>query len=78
MVLPGIPFLLPILNAQPFTGITLMHFISLILTLPVQFYVAKPMYTMAFKSFMHGAYTMDVLITIGTFTAFTCMSLLMV
>jgi Cu+-exporting ATPase len=51
-------------------GIWLGDVICLLLTIPVQFGVGKRFYISAWKSLKHGSPTMDVLVVIGTSTAF--------
>jgi P-type Cu+ transporter len=64
-------------------GIWLGDVVCLLLTIPVQFGVGKRFYISAWKSLKHGSPTMDVLVVIGTSTAFffsvaaMCVSVLM-
>ncbi|KAI9486042.1 MAG: hypothetical protein EXX96DRAFT_547484 [Benjaminiella poitrasii] len=62
-----IPFFLP--------GVFLMDATQLLLTIPVQFIVGKRFLKSAFVSIIHGAPTMDVLVSISTLAAF-CFSVL--
>jgi Cu+-exporting ATPase len=51
-------------------GIWLGDVVCLLLTIPVQFGVGRRFYVSAYKSLKHGSPTMDVLVAIGTSTAF--------
>lgn len=51
-------------------GIYLGDVVALLLTLPVQFGLARRFYRNAWKSVKHGAATMDVLVVMGTSSAF--------
>jgi P-type Cu+ transporter len=51
-------------------GLWLGDVVCLLLTIPVQFGVGKRFYISAWKSLKHGSPTMDVLVVIGTSTAF--------
>ncbi|KAH7321363.1 E1-E2 ATPase-domain-containing protein [Stachybotrys elegans] len=51
-------------------GLYLGDVIYLILTIPVQFGIGKRFYVSAFKSIKHGSPTMDVLVILGTSSAF--------
>ncbi|KAH6657707.1 E1-E2 ATPase-domain-containing protein [Truncatella angustata] len=66
MVIPALDFgglkILP--------GLFLGDIICLCLTIPVQFGVGKRFYTSAYKSVKHGSPTMDVLVVLGTSSAF--------
>ncbi|WVN90560.1 uncharacterized protein L203_105799 [Cryptococcus depauperatus CBS 7841] len=53
------------------TGIYLGDLICLALTVPVQCWLARRFYTNAWKSLKHGSATMDVLVVLGTSSAFT-------
>lgn len=52
-------------------GLYLMDITQLVLTMPVQFGVGKRFLTSAFASILHGAPTMDVLVSISTLAAFS-------
>ena len=52
-------------------GIYLGDVVALLLTLPVQFGLARRFYRNAWKSLKHGSATMDVLVVTGTSAAFT-------
>ncbi|KAI7905119.1 E1-E2 ATPase-domain-containing protein [Cokeromyces recurvatus] len=58
-----IPFFIP--------GLFLMDTTQLLLTIPVQFSVGKRFLRSAFVSILHGAPTMDVLISVSTLAAFS-------
>ncbi|WRT69073.1 uncharacterized protein IL334_006056 [Kwoniella shivajii] len=53
------------------TGIYLGDLVCLLLTLPVQLFLARRFYENAWKSVKHGSATMDVLVVLGTSAAFT-------
>lgn len=53
-----------------FTGWYLGDILCLFLTLPVQFVIGRRFYRSAWKSLRHGTATMDVLVVIGTSSAF--------
>lgn len=53
------------------TGIYLGQVVCLLLTIPVQCFLAKGFYINAYKSLKHGSATMDVLVVLGTSSAFT-------
>ncbi|KJD99690.1 Cu2+-exporting ATPase [Cryptococcus gattii NT-10] len=57
------------------TGIYLGDLFCLVLTVPVQTWLAKRFYMNAWKSVKHGSATMDVLVVLGTSSAF-CYSVL--
>ncbi|KAI7891837.1 uncharacterized protein EV154DRAFT_463464 [Mucor mucedo] len=62
-IINEIPIFLP--------GLYLMDITQLVLTMPVQFGVGKRFLTSAFASILHGAPTMDVLVSISTLAAFS-------
>ncbi|WPH05051.1 heavy metal translocatin [Acrodontium crateriforme] len=66
------PMFIPILDIGSLNagGIWLGDVICLILTIPVQFGIGKRFYVSAYKSISHGSPTMDVLVVLGTSTAF--------
>lgn len=67
------PMVLPILDFGAFEiipGLFLGDIICLCLTIPVQFGIGKRFYTSAYKSVKHGSPTMDVLVVLGTSSAF--------
>jgi len=70
MIATHIPFLLPIINLHLFNGIYLGDLVVLTLTTPAQFWVGQKFYRNAFKALRHGAATMDVLVMIGTSSAY--------
>ncbi|KAI5927286.1 heavy metal translocatin [Camillea tinctor] len=51
-------------------GLFLGDIVCLCLTIPVQFGIGKRFYTSAYKSVKHGSPTMDVLVVLGTSSAF--------
>lgn len=70
MVARHIPFLRPLADARLAKGIYLGDVLSLILTTPVQFWLGKKFYKNSYKALKHGSATMDVLVTIGTSSAY--------
>jgi Cu+-exporting ATPase len=70
MVAMHIPFLRPIVNYKLCTGIYLGDLLVFVLTIPVQFWLGQKFYRNAWKSVRHGAATMDVLVVLGTTSAF--------
>jgi Cu+-exporting ATPase len=54
-----------------FQGIYLGDLVCLLLTIPVQCFLARGFYRAAYKSLKHGSATMDVLVVFGTTAAFT-------
>ncbi|EDU47684.1 ZntA Cation transport ATPase [Pyrenophora tritici-repentis] len=68
-----IPMFLPFLNyggIRIIPGLYLGDVICFFLTIPVQFGIGKRFYVSAYKSLSHGAPTMDVLVVLGTSSAF--------
>ncbi|EOA91240.1 Cu(2+)-transporting P-type ATPase [Exserohilum turcicum] len=68
-----IPMFLPFLNfggIKLIPGLYLGDVICLVLTIPVQFGIGKRFYVSAYKSMRHGSPTMDVLVVLGTSSAF--------
>ncbi|KAK9466481.1 E1-E2 ATPase-domain-containing protein [Lipomyces arxii] len=71
MILPFFPkadfgthtFLIP--------GLHVRELVSLILTTPAQFVIGRRFFVSAWKSLRHGSPTMDVLVALSTFTAFS-------
>jgi P-type Cu+ transporter len=57
-------------NTVILPGLRVDHFVEMILTIPVQFWVGWRFYKAAFKALSHQSYTMDVLITLGTTLSF--------
>ena len=67
------PMVLPFLNygaIRLFPGLWLGDLVCLILTIPVQFGIGKRFYISAYKSLKHKSPTMDVLVVLGTSSAF--------
>ncbi|KAI2641030.1 heavy metal translocatin [Xylaria nigripes] len=67
------PMFIPILDfgsIELFSGLFLGDVICLVLTIPVQFGIGKRFYISAYKSLKHRSPTMDVLVVLGTSTAF--------
>ncbi|KAF4768059.1 hypothetical protein HAV15_002796 [Penicillium sp. str.  len=75
MYLPGIDFG----SFAIFPGLYLGDLVCLALTIPVQFGIGKRFYVTSFKSLKHRSPTMDVLIMLGTSTAFfySCFTMIM-
>ncbi|KAJ1307096.1 hypothetical protein OPQ81_001214 [Rhizoctonia solani] len=78
MVAMHIPFLMPIVNFRMCTGIYLGDLLVFVLTIPVQFWVGRKYYHNAWKAVRHGSATMDVLVVLGTTSAFAYSVLVMV
>ncbi|CAE6387545.1 unnamed protein product [Rhizoctonia solani] len=70
MVAMHIPFLMPIVNYRICTGIYLGDLLVFFLTIPVQFWLGRRFYHNAWKAVKHGSATMDVLVVLGTTSAF--------
>lgn len=75
------PMFLPFLDygsLRILPGLYLGDLVCLGLTIPVQFGIGKRFYVSAYKSLSHGSPTMDVLVVLGTSTAFffSCASML--
>jgi Cu+-exporting ATPase len=51
-------------------GLSRMDLIGLVLSTPVQFYVGRRFYVASWKALKHGFATMDVLVVLGTSTAY--------
>ncbi|KAI1870938.1 hypothetical protein JX265_005978 [Neoarthrinium moseri] len=67
------PMAIPALDfggLQILPGLFLGDIICLCLTIPIQFGIGKRFYTSAYKSVKHGSPTMDVLVVLGTSSAF--------
>ncbi|CAG8581336.1 12703_t:CDS:2 [Dentiscutata heterogama] len=71
MILPGFGWGSVLVDVKLLPGIYSGDLISLILTIPVQFGVGKRFYITSYKALKHGSATMDVLIVLGTTSAFT-------
>ncbi|KAK3839056.1 MAG: haloacid dehalogenase-like hydrolase-domain-containing protein [Linnemannia gamsii] len=52
-------------------GLVLGDLLALVLTVPVQFGIGRRFIVSAYKSLKHGVATMDVLVSLGTLSAFT-------
>ncbi|KJZ77516.1 hypothetical protein HIM_03240 [Hirsutella minnesotensis 3608] len=70
MILPMCHPMLDFGNFALIPGLYLGDLICLILTIPVQFGVGHRFYISAYKSVKHGSPTMDVLVILGTSSAF--------
>ena len=70
MVAHHVPFLRPIVDYKITQGIYLGDLLSMLLTAPVQFWLGSRFYRNTYKSLRHGSATMDVLVTLGTTSAF--------
>ncbi|KAJ5544800.1 ATPase P-type K/Mg/Cd/Cu/Zn/Na/Ca/Na/H-transporter [Penicillium sp. DV-2018c] len=75
MYLPGLDFG----KFELFRGLYLGDLICLCLTIPVQFGIGRRFYVTSYKSLKHRSPTMDVLVMLGTSTAFfySCFTMLM-
>lgn len=71
MIAPMIPFLRPFIHLKIVRGVLLGDVICLFLTIPVQFWLGARFFRAAYKSVRHGSATMDVLVVVGTMSAFT-------
>ncbi|CAG8551794.1 22140_t:CDS:2, partial [Racocetra persica] len=71
MVLPGFAWGSALVDVMLLPGIYSGDLISLILTIPVQFGIGKRFYITSYKALKHKSATMDVLIVLGTTSAFT-------
>lgn len=78
MISPMIPFLHPIVHFRLLRGIYLGDVLCLMLTIPVQFWLGARFFRAAYLSLRHGSATMDVLVVVGTMSAFTYSFLSMV
>jgi len=70
MILPHINFFASILHWRLINGLTLSDVILVSLTTPAQFWVGRKFYRSAFKSLKHKSATMDVLVMLGTTSAY--------
>lgn len=71
MIFPMIPFLRPIVRYQLIAGrLWLGDLLSFALTFPVQFWLGARFYRNAWKALKHRSATMDVLVVLGTSSAF--------
>ncbi|CAG8500434.1 4294_t:CDS:1 [Ambispora leptoticha] len=77
MILPAFEWGSKMVDVRLLPGIYSGDFLSLILTIPVQFGVGKRFYLTSYKALKHGTATMDVLIALGTTSAFffSCFSM---
>ncbi|KAG0199118.1 hypothetical protein BGX28_007545 [Mortierella sp. GBA30] len=71
MVLPMFAWGRAFYNTRLFFGIVLGDVLAFFLSIPVQFGIGMRFIISAYKSVKHGVATMDVLITLGTLSAFT-------
>ncbi|KAI9171828.1 Copper-transporting ATPase 1 [Paramyrothecium foliicola] len=70
MLMPMGPSFLDIGGFRLIPGLYLGDVVCLALTIPVQFGIGKRFYVSAYKSIKHGSPTMDVLVSLGTSSAF--------
>lgn len=70
MVLPHIPGLKLFHEIQLCNGAYLIDVLVMALTTPAQFWVGAKFHRNAYKSLKHGSATMDVLVTLGTSSAY--------
>ncbi|KAF9152801.1 hypothetical protein BG015_004666 [Linnemannia schmuckeri] len=71
MILPMFAWGQSIYNIPLFFGTVLGDVLAFFLTIPVQFGIGMRFIISAYKSLKHGVATMDVLISLGTLSAFT-------
>ncbi|KAH9849916.1 copper P-type ATPase CtaA [Lenzites betulinus] len=71
MVAPRISFLAPIVEHQLCRGVYVGDILALALATPALVWLGQKFYRNAYKSLKHGSATMDVLIAIGTSSAYT-------
>ncbi|KAF9096980.1 hypothetical protein BGX23_010023 [Mortierella sp. AD031] len=71
MILPMCAWGRPIYNFPLIFGTVLGDVLAFFLTIPVQFGIGMRFIISAYKSLKHGVATMDVLISLGTLSAFT-------
>ncbi|CAB4408414.1 unnamed protein product [Rhizophagus irregularis] len=78
MVFPGFEWGRKLVHIELLRGIFSGDLVALLLTIPVQFGVGKRFYVSSYKALKHKTATMDVLIVIGTTSAFTfsCFSMI--
>ncbi|CAG8524508.1 4318_t:CDS:1 [Funneliformis mosseae] len=78
MVFPGFEWGKNLVMVQLPLGIYSGHLTVLLLTIPVQFCVGKRFYVSSYKALKHKTATMDVLVVIGTTSAFifSCFSMI--
>ncbi|KAI9453718.1 heavy metal translocatin [Lactarius psammicola] len=70
MVVPHIPFLLPIFGFNIIRGVPLGDLLAAVITTPAQFWVGQKFYRSAYKALKHKTATMDVLVMLGTSAAY--------
>lgn len=75
MILPMIPWARACSDFRIIRGIYLTDVLCLLFTIPVQFWLGARFFRAAYKSVRHGSATMDVLVVVGTMSAFTYSSL---
>ncbi|KAI8601905.1 putative Cu-ATPase [Dissophora ornata] len=78
MILPMFSWGLSFYNLPVVFGLVLGDVLTCILTIPVQFGVGRRFMVSAYKSIRHGVATMDVLVSLGTLSAFTFSSFSMI
>lgn len=71
MVLPMMTTTRPFTQIRLMQGIYLTDLLCLFLTIPVQFWLGARFFRAAYKSVRHGSATMDVLVVVGTMSAFS-------
>ncbi|KAH8832976.1 hypothetical protein DL96DRAFT_1667396 [Flagelloscypha sp. PMI_526] len=70
MICPMISFMKPILEFCIVPGLQLGDFLAFALATPSQFWLGMKFHKNAYKSLRHGASTMDVLVSMGTSSAY--------
>ncbi|KAF9898094.1 hypothetical protein BX616_004499, partial [Lobosporangium transversale] len=78
MILPMFSWGLSLYNIPVLFNLVLGDVLACILTIPVQFGVGRRFMVSAYKSIKHGVATMDVLVSLGTLSAFTFSSFSMI
>ncbi|KAF9565859.1 Cu-transporting P-type ATPase [Agrocybe pediades] len=70
MIGPRIPGVRDLLSFHLFNGIYLGDVLAFAISTPAQFWVGEKFYRNAYKSLKHGSATMDVLVVLGTSSAY--------
>ncbi|KAJ3720536.1 hypothetical protein C8R42DRAFT_722231 [Lentinula raphanica] len=70
MVIPHIPGLKVFHRIQIYNGVYLSDVLVMLITTPAQIWVGAKFYRAAYKSLKHGTATMDVLVMLGTSSAY--------
>ncbi|KAI8070772.1 hypothetical protein BC940DRAFT_295516 [Gongronella butleri] len=70
MILPKFAFLHPVYQWTVVPGLYIMDIAQLLLAIPAQFFVGRRFLVSAYRSILHKAPTMDVLVSLSTLAAF--------